>query len=97
MSLNAAMNAVIALLENRPAVAKEIFRQPGSDVDISTLTARLNSAIDRRLANELRHALMATLSIQPEGLNGSNRDSFYAGVRAVEEKFEKLASTLEGE
>ena len=61
MSLNAGLNATIALIENRPAHFKEMLRDPMSDVkDISLVYTRLIRS-DYYAATKIRLALMAAL------------------------------------
>lgn len=97
MSLMKAMNAVIALLENRPAVAKEIFRAPESDVkDIGDLELKLEVAVNHRVAKEISESLMATLRLEPpKAYDSRDREVFYEGVRAVEQVFENLVQELQ--
>jgi phage-related protein len=94
MSLNAAMNAVIAAIEGRTDLVKEIFRDPNSDIkSIPEVVYRLQKAIDRNMAKGIRHALMQTLTIQPP--ENKDKDAFFTGVAAVEEYFDKVATGLE--
>lgn len=99
MSLNSALNAVIALLEGRPSVAKDILRNPLSDIkNVPEVLTRLNSALDRHTAAQVRKALIECLRIQPDSTVEfplEERDAFFQGVRAVEELFEKLVAELE--
>jgi hypothetical protein len=103
LSLNAALNATIALIQNRTEYFKELLRDPGSDVrDISAVRVRLNKALEFHGATVIRGALMETLHLAPappKGLDSEASDlyteAFYAGVRAVEAKFEDLVGKLE--
>ncbi len=95
MSVNNSVNALISLIEDRPELAREIFRAPLSDVkNIGEATARLYQAIDKRVAKEIRKLLIKSLSVQAD--NPETESDFYKGVRAVEEIFEKHLEQLEG-
>jgi len=60
MSLNAALNATIALIENRPAQFREMLREPTSDVkNISPVYSRMIRSLDFYAATKIRIALMA--------------------------------------
>jgi len=66
MSLNAALNATIALIENRPAQFREMLREPTSDVkNISPVYTRMIRSLDFYAATKIRIALMAALHVQP--------------------------------
>ena len=66
MSLNAALNATIALIENRPAQFREMLREPTSDVkNISPVYSRMIRSLDFYAATKIRIALMAALHVQP--------------------------------
>ena len=66
MSLNAALNATIALIENRPAQFREMLREPTSDVkNISPVYSRMVRSLDFYAATKIRIALMAALHAQP--------------------------------
>jgi hypothetical protein len=68
MSLNAALNATVALIEGRTDIAKDILRAPSSDVkDVPGIMARLNRSVDRAAAKAMRNALVASLTVQPAG------------------------------
>lgn len=98
MSMNAALNATIALIENRPAQFREMLREPSSDVkSISPVYTRLKQALDFYAATKMRAALMASLHVQPpENVEGLSRtDIFFTGVRAVETIFESMIASLE--
>ena len=99
MSLNAALNATVALIEGRTDIAKEILRSPTSDVkDVPMIMVRLNQAVDKTAAKALRNALLRTLAIRPDVLalaNSNQEEAFYLGVDAVESVLEKVAEDLE--
>jgi hypothetical protein len=96
MSLNTAINAVIALIEDETDLAKELFRGPNSDVrSIPEVVNRLRRAIDLNMAKGIRRALIDTLKIQPPEGTTANKEDFYAGVAAAEQHFESVATELE--
>jgi hypothetical protein len=100
MSLNTAINAVIALIEDQTDLAKELFRGPNSDVrSIPEVVNRLRRAIDLNMAKGIRRALVDTLKIQPPASQDVrhevNKEDFYAGVVAAEQHFESVATELE--
>jgi hypothetical protein len=99
MSLNAGINATIALIEDRPEQFKEMLRAVTSDVkDIGAVRIRLNRALNFYAATKIRWALMNTLHIEPnkaENMDSVCREAFFAGVCAVEKLFEDLLAELE--
>jgi hypothetical protein len=97
MSLNTAINAVIAHIEGQTDLVKEIFRGPNSDIkSIPEVVNRLNNAVDRAMAKGIREALVKTLDIQPDP-KIANRDDFYAGVAVVEGRLIQMADALSGD
>lgn len=102
MSLNLGMNAVIALIENRPEQFKEMLRVPSSDVkDISSTYSRLLKAMDMYAATKLRGFLMMSLHIQvPSDIKDKGPDfeaAYIAGIRSVEDVCAGVISILETE
>lgn len=108
MSLNAALNATIALIENRPAQFREMLREPSSDVkNIPPVVARMTQALDFYGATKIRAGLMQTLHVQPHteavaGLIENDAEppeiydaGFLDGVRQVEKIFEQIVEQLE--
>jgi hypothetical protein len=97
MSLNNGINAVIALLEDRPAAAKEFLRAPTSDVqNISGVMIRLDQAARKNAAKEIREILKQAMSIQPsDDKNPDQIEAFYEGVTSMEYLLEMVASDLE--
>lgn len=66
MSLNAGINATIALIENRAEQFKEMLRSVTSDVkDIGAVRARLNRALNFYSATKVRGSLMESLHLDP--------------------------------
>jgi hypothetical protein len=95
MSMSTALNAVIAMLEDRPALFKELLRAPESNVrDITAVEARLRRAVNRYAATQMRTGLMKSLHVTPPS-GEQDQVAFFAGVRATEEVFETLAETLD--
>lgn len=100
MSLNKALNATIALIEGRTDIAKEIFRDPSSDVkNIPQIMARLETVVNKAAAKAIRNGLVRALSIQAGTLNGRSNPAedipFYTGVSRVEALFEQIAEELD--
>ena len=108
MSLNAALNATIALIENRPAQFREMLREPTSDVkNISPVYSRMIRSLDFYAATKIRIALMAALHVQPteeqltacpdyaKATRADFERSFFDGVTAVEKVFEGILNLLE--
>lgn len=106
MSLNKAINATIALIEGRTDIAKEILRDPQSDVrNIPAIMVRLNRVVDLAAARAMRNVLVTALGIQPQlpvepqKITEANRQAyekaFYDGVSAVEALFSQVVYGLE--
>ena len=99
MGINSALNAVIAMLEDRPALFKELLRAPGSDVrNLTAVELRLRAAVKKYAATQIRTGLTQSLHVVPpiaDDDSGEQTQSFYAGVRATEEVFERLVVSLD--
>jgi predicted dinucleotide-utilizing enzyme len=100
MSLNKAINSVVALIEGRTDIAKEIFRDPTSDVsNIPDVMARLDAAVEKAAAKAIRNGLIRALAIRPDVKISPNvlspERAFYDGVNAMEKLFGDIAFTLE--
>jgi hypothetical protein len=95
--MNKLLNALLALIENRPQVARELLRSPELKINsLSDIVARINSAIvtANTKYNELvlKSILRESLSIEIPEITDANRqyvDAFVAGVTAVEEIIEE--------
>lgn len=95
MSVNRALNAVIAFLEDRPAQFKELLRSPDSNVtNLSVVGCRLRAAVNQYAATQVRGGLMSALHVEPPN-SVQDTTAFFEGVRAAEEVFETLAQKLE--
>lgn len=108
MSLNKAINATIALIEGRTDIAKEIFRDPTSDVkNIPETMARLEAAVNKVAAQAIRNGLKRSLAIQvtSQELNqldnpdptapNQAREAFTLGVSRVEDLFQQIVEELD--
>ncbi len=100
MSLNAALNATVALIEGRTDIAKEILRSPVSDVkNVPEIMARLDRAVNVAAARALRNALVRTLAVQPDSKKMSKEvskeEAFYLGVKAVEDVLDQVVYELQ--
>jgi len=96
MSLNKAMNAVIAMLEGRLSIAKEMLRAPDSDIkNIPDVRIRLQLAVDKQSAKQIRDLLSHCLALEPSK-DTIDREAFFEGVVAVESVLEAAVVHLEG-
>jgi len=73
MSYNKTLNAVIAFIEDRPEVAREILRSPEMEqVSISDVSARLYHALedckDKAIVEVLRKVLRKTMALTSKDL-----------------------------
>jgi hypothetical protein len=92
MSLNSALNATIALIENRPAQFREMLREPTSDVkNISPVYSRMIRSLDFYAATKIRIALMAALHVQPTEEQLKAWDELVAsGVKITRADYERI-------
>lgn len=93
---NKVINAVIALVENRPQDAKEMLRSPEMRISASELQLRLDTAlrkreeraIEKELKTILRHSLRLDISKleneEHETLSPKEVDAYVRGVAYVE-------------
>jgi len=104
VSLNAALNATVALIEGRTDLARNILRSPVSDVkNVPEILARLDRAVRRVAAKAIRNAMIHTLAVRlgPKPDDRSDYDwkvyeeGFYEGVTAAEKVIEDIASSME--
>jgi len=101
MSMNRAINATIALIEGRTDIAKEILRDPTSDVkNVPEILARLEAVVDKAAAKAIRNGLIRALAIQPPTWTSKNQpvsaeQAFYLGVNGVENLFGDIVLELE--
>lgn len=96
MSVGKSWNAAIALIEGRPQDARELLRSPEMQgVNIAELQMRLEKAVaeraDKDLVDTLHRLLHRSLSLEPA--EGQSRESFFAGVTAVEKLVEEILAT----
>jgi hypothetical protein len=97
MSVNKTINAAIALIEGRPEAARDILRDPSSEIsNVSAVLIRLYSSIDKKVCSILKCILMNCLHLQPdESMTTEEKAAFYKGVTAVEQLLEDLV-TIKG-
>ena len=95
MSIARAFNACIAIIEGRPADAREMLREESLPEGISPVYARLMKAVDNnaryQILEKLHELLMQTLRLEPAMQGEKNdciREGYYQGVRDVEELIE---------
>jgi hypothetical protein len=87
--MNKLLNAVIALLEDRPEDAREMLRSPEVKAagSISQVKLRLFAAVYKQNANFakkiLRGILCDTLRLEPK--QGQDAETFLSGIVAVED------------
>ena len=96
MSLNTAMNAVLAILEDRAELARDILRSPNSDItDINTVMTRVYMAVDKEAINAIKQVLRAALTLQPpDSMTSVEKEAFYQGIKAIEELLDKKVNGL---
>ena len=101
MSMNKAINATIAMIEGRTDIAKEILREPTSDIkNVPQILARLETVVNKAAAKAVRNGLIRALAIQPpvwtsKDQPASAEQAFYLGVGSVETLFGLIADELE--
>lgn len=94
MSYNKLLNAVIALIEDRPSDARDMLRSPEMKIPIGEVQGRVFEALDKRAhlsqIDALKSILRSSLRIdadKPKGkVNWSDeqREAYLMGVAAVE-------------
>lgn len=99
---NKLINAVIALIEERPKDAREMLRSPEMKVSVSELQSRLNLAIEKREAiaqvQALKLVIAATIRIDMNLVHNRTDDQkerYLEGVAYVEEIIDNLIASLE--
>lgn len=96
MSNNTLLNALVALLEDRPEGAREMLRSPEMNASPSAIMARLESAIEARERKAkievLKQVLQKTLRLDPPS---ENKEDFLWGVDIVETIIDDLILALE--
>lgn len=88
---NKVINAVIALIEDRPSAAREMLRSPELKVSINEVQNRLFDAVRRREARAkveaLKDVLRTSLRLDPSNRgfqSDAEREAFILGISAVE-------------
>ena len=101
MSYNKLINAVIALVEDRPADAREMLRSPELKVSASEVQQRLFTALRERetaaRVDSLKDVLLTSLRIDADTIerdDPKHREAFLRGVTAVEKIVENLLDEL---
>lgn len=99
---NALINAVIALIENRPKDARAMLRSPELKVPVSELQMRLATALDKREKKAqlevLQRVLQTTLRIDINLLSDwtdEQREQYLEGVADVETIIDNIITGLE--
>lgn len=99
---NKLLNAVIALVENKPEVARTLLRSPDmKGASISEVQSRLYDALDKIKAEAARAALRGVMqrSLRLSVLKGDTVEEeaevFMTGVVAVETLLEEAIAELE--
>jgi capsid portal protein len=95
MSDNNILNAIIAFIEGRPEVGREILRRPeNGSLNISDVSARLYKAIDiakqDAVRETLRKILRRTMAIKPPPLTTGGDATYIEGVVDVEKLIEEF-------
>lgn len=90
--MNKLLNAMIALIENRPEVARTLLRSPDMKAfSIGEVQSRLHAALDRAKAGAIIEALRQVMhqslrltgTLDP-GATEQQQEAFLKGVAAVE-------------
>lgn len=96
MSNNTLINAVIAIIEDKPQTAREMLRSPEMRISSSELSARVYKALHKRSRNSttqamlciLRETLRVDVKARAEKLgltwDESHEEAFLQGVAYVE-------------
>lgn len=101
MSYNKLINAVIALIEDRPADARKMLRSPEAKFSIGDVQNRLFVAVKNRenvaMVSILKNVLRASLRIDsdiPDLATAHQREAFLMGVAAVEQIVENYLELI---
>src|SRR6266568_1904207 len=94
MAENKVLNALLALIEERPEIARSLLRHPDVPVlDVGTIQGRIAMALDKAKAfavsQAVRGILSETLSL-PLPIDPHDKEIFLQGVTAVETKLEQI-------
>lgn len=96
---NKLLNAVIALIENKPEIASDYLRSPEmKGVSISEVQSRLYTSLEKLKADAAREALRDVMQRSLRLVAGSDKDDgelFMFGVVAVETIVEDAIAKLE--
>jgi hypothetical protein len=97
---NRLINAVIALVEDRPTDAREMLRSPELAISVTELQMRLHNAIHRReraaAITQLKQALLASLTYQPpESYSDKEKEAYFAGINRLETWIDERIEDLE--
>jgi len=102
MSANKLINAVLALVEDRPKEAREMLRSPEIKVSVGEVQARLSSAIRKRenkaKVEVLKQVLNKTLRIDMSlvhDLSDGQKEKYLQGVAYVEEVIDNIIEDLD--
>lgn len=101
MSKNTIINAVIALVEERPKDAREMIRSSGNNIDAGALQNRLSQALRSREAKAkieaLKSVLTASLRIDTDKYQSlpDLREAYVQGIGAVETIIDDYIEALE--
>jgi hypothetical protein len=97
MSANKLINAVIALVEDRPKDAREMLRSPEMRVSVGEVQNRLFTAIRKREVQAqvaiLKQILSTTLRLEIH--TGPEEEAYAKGIADVEEIIDHVISELE--
>lgn len=104
---NTLLNAMLALIENRPEVARSLLRSPElKNISVSEVQSRVYILIDKIKADAARDALrkimqqsmrIDPLAVKPVGgiADSITQETFMEGVVAVESLLENAIAELE--
>lgn len=94
MSNNKVINAVVALIEDRPKVAREILRGPEVNLSTSELIGRVYTALQDRERKAAIEALKNVLRSSMRVTHPTQDETFFVGVATVEGIIEDAITEL---
>lgn len=102
---NKLINAIIAMIEDRPSIAREILRSPELNIPIGEVQARLSKALTKiegkAIVQILKNIVSESLRLDPKETSTidtpEKTKDFLLGVIAVEEIIDRYIDIFEPE